>query len=139
MAEEFHDDRESVRDEDVLLRRIDPDNHLVEDESGTGRRLSTGAFKNTKRTNSMSVNIGKFLAQPTDALRGSEGHFLVAFTAGFVRHDLNPSQGVTHTPADSDRSHGDVWGNKNSKTGVREPLRQEANRNWIVRPPNLAT
>lgn len=131
------DDPATVPDEEQLLRRIDPDYHMVEDETGTGRRLSTSAFRNTKGTNSMSVNIRKFLQQPTDALRGYEGRYLVAFTAGFVR-SLTPPQGVTHTPTQNDLSHGDVWGRKTSRSGVLEPLRQEANRNWIVGPPDLA-
>lgn len=138
MAQEFQDDRNTIRDGDRLLRRIDPNYHLVEDASGVGRRLSTGAFKNTKHTNSMSVNLQKLLARPTDALLGYEGHYLVAFTAGFVR-GLRPPQGVTHAPTQGDPSHGEVWGSKNSKAGVLEPLRQEANRNWVVMPPDLAT
>jgi len=135
MADELPDDPENIPDEEVLLRRIHPV-YLVENKERTGRRLSTAAFKNTTGTNSMSVQIKRFLDQAIDALRGFDGQFLVSFTAGFVR-GLNPRQGVTHCPTPDDDSHGDVWGAK-PKGGVKEPLRQEASQNWIVRPSDLA-
>lgn len=129
-------DDPGIEDEDRLLRRINPEHHLVPDESGYGRRLSSGAFGDSSRgAKALSVSIEKFLNSPQDALRNYQGHFLVAFTAGFAR-GLTPKQGIAHTPTREDYSHGDVFG---KKTGpVKDQLREEANKNWIVAPSDLA-
>lgn len=139
MPDEFNNDPMRVPDDDVLLRRIHPIHHLIEDEESGGRRLSSGAFSNTTKPvkmNCMSISQQKLLGNPLEALNGHEDHFLVSFKAGFVRQ-LSPPQGVTHSPTNDDPAHGDVWGRKTSKTGVLTPLKDEANKNWIKAPPDL--
>ena len=118
----------SISDSENLLRRIDPEHHIVPDGKG-GVRLSSAAFSNTTGTNEMSVHISSKLASQTDTLKSFPDFYLISFTALTAR---KLSQGVIPDPLPRDLSHGEVCGDKPKK--IQRQFIQ--NSTWIISPPS---
>lgn len=124
-------DDPSISDSENLLRRINPDYHIVPDGKG-GMRLSTAAFSNSHGTDEMSVNISSKLTSPTDTLKSYPNFYLVSFTALTAR-ELH--QGVIPDPSPQDSSHGEVCGNKTKS--IQKKFIEKSK--WIKSPPSHST
>lgn len=106
-------DEDQIKAEDTIIRRINPDHHVVWDENRGRNRVSSKAFTPSSGENDgMSVDV--------EALIIADGHdpkeyvttpvFIgsVAFSAGVARAlDLR----VGYDPIPKNPYHGEVWGN----------------------------
>lgn len=123
-------DDDGIAREDLLLRRIDADHHIIE-ENGV-KRLSSGAFDDSSNDGAMSVALQRLLENPQNALYGYPDMFLVSFSAGFAR---DQQQGVERDPLDSDHAHTCMFtkNRKNRSKGVKRLLVRSCR--WVVSPP----
>lgn len=106
-------DAPDIANEDILLRRIIPSEHLVPDGNTGQLRLSTKAFSPSSEENGgMSVDIEKFIIaanlDPKTFVTSPRFSGSVQFTAGSAR-----SAGllVGKDPLPENPYHGEVWGN----------------------------
>lgn len=123
MATKYFDDRDSISDDERLLRRV----HLsliVEGQDGTAK-VSTAAFRDQE----LSVNIESMMLEagrtPADALKNNPNDLLVSITARVCREN---DQLVSPDPVPTEPAHGYVFGKKGKP--VQRRLRDSAE--WIV-------
>lgn len=111
-------DEDDIQPDDLLIRRIDPNQHLAWDDDRKCNRVSTKAFQaSTKLESGMSVDVEKLIAADghdaktwvtTPRYRGS-----VSFVANAVRQ---LGLRVGYEPVEEDGTieanpyHGEVWG-----------------------------
>jgi hypothetical protein len=105
-------DHNEILNEDVLIRRIDPVQHVVPDENRGGKRISSKAFQpSSSPTGGMSVDIERLIVESgqdskqfvtTPKFTGS-----VAFAVGVAR---SASLLVGFDPLEDNPFHGEVWG-----------------------------
>jgi hypothetical protein len=103
-------DDASIADEATLWRRIHPDSWQLNPDTGE-YRLTSGAFQNYPKTNSMSVGLAAEMEGPEVILKGHDGYGVAAFTAGHARHLCN--QAVARDPEPGQPWHALVIGEKN--------------------------
>jgi hypothetical protein len=119
---EYKDDP-SIRDQDDLWRRIQPE-WIIFDEALGRNRPSSAAFQDSSDGTAMSVDLAKLRSGTAEALASYPGHGLASFTAGFARRDCR--QGVDHTPEEGGYdAHASVWGDK--PKSVRNRFAKAAN------------
>lgn len=128
-----HDDPD-IDDADGLLRRIDPDNHVVWDKNLGCHRLSSGAFSESSTPNGgMSVELEKLMQTAGhDPLSGlSAGWGLVRLIAGELRK-MNCLVGSNPLPENP--YHGEVW-NPNRKGGK---IKVRENYTWVKKADRIS-
>jgi len=121
-----HDDPD-IGDDDGLLRRIDPDYHVVEDKNLGCHRLSSMAFSETSVPNGgMSIDLEQLMqADGHDPLDGlDEGWGLVRLIAGQLRQQ---NCLVGSDPLPTNPYHGEVW-NPNGRGGK---IKVQDNYTWV--------
>ncbi|WCL54405.1 hypothetical protein [Gimibacter soli] len=103
-------DDDSIEADDLIIRRIDPENHLVYDENLQTNRLSSQVFSPSSG-GGMSVDIEKLItatgSMPEEYVVTPKWKGAVQFTAGAAR-DVELMVGLD--PLDSNPCHGEVWG-----------------------------
>jgi hypothetical protein len=108
-------DDPTIRDEELLLRRVRPDCYVVDKNMGI-RRLSSGTFDDSKDGSPLSVLLTSVLAATgrtkEDALQGYAGYGLAEFSAGLARQC---NQRVARTPLEEEPAHASVIGKKTKK------------------------
>lgn len=114
----------SIADEIILWRRIHPEQVALGENNEP--RPSSAAFRNTKNTSGMSVNIANE-STVQDTMSGCDGFFLVEFEVSFVR-GLN--QGVVRRPQTDNPAHAEVTGSKSKS--IRNKF--SAGSRWVIRP-----
>ena len=119
-------DDPAIADDEILLRRLQPD-WIVPGDSGR-MRIASAAFKHEE----LSILFRSLLSQQrrsdSDALRDHPDNSLCSFTAGLAR-DLG--QGVVYdTQPPHDPAHGLVIGKK--RKSVANRLAREAS--WVIPP-----
>lgn len=117
MSVEPYDDFE-IDDDDPIIRRVDPDQHLVRDENSGEMRISSKLFSpSSGPLGGMSVDLLRLIEEAglhaqdfvtTPVFRGS-----ISFSAGSVREaglrvGRNPLVGIAGVP--DNPFHGEVWG-----------------------------
>jgi hypothetical protein len=126
MSPTVFEDNASIRDDEILFRRIHL-LHLVLDEDTGLARISSGAFKQRE----MSVNLESVLRLagkgPGACLIGYSNQRLSSIKAGAAR---SCNQAICHDPLPDELSHGLVYGNKNG----RIPDRLRALAAWALPP-----
>ena len=135
MVAEPYDDPE-IRNTDLIIRRVNPDQHLIFDENTKRRRISSKLFSPSsgprggmsvdipKLMERDGVDVRKFVTNPTYS--GS-----VCFFAGYSR---NVGLRVGRDPIEGNPYHGEVWGSENSSnrfTRSQKRALMEASR-WFV-------
>lgn len=140
MAPEPYDERE-IEGKDFIIRRVNPEQHVVPDED-TGRlRTSSKLFSPSSGPNGgMSVDLPRLIENngidpreyvTTPVFTGS-----VCFTAGIVR---NTGLRVGYDPIADNPYHGEVWGpverpNKFSRSQKRALANSAV---WFVELPGV--
>ncbi len=128
-----HDDA-AIEPESILIRYIDPENHLVPDENIGGRRVGSNAFHATSKDPDygMSVDIGQLLVEANRELgsRVKPGFGAVGLRVGDVR--TVAALKVGSDPLPENEFHGQVWGVKNK---VSKRLSRLAT--WVVSLPGV--
>ena len=135
-------DEEDIKGEDRIIRRIDPDQHVVWDDNRKCHRISSKAFQaSSVKNGGMSVDIEKLISDSgkdpyqfvtTPKFRGS-----VWWSASSVR-----GQGLSigYAPIEPDNPfHGEVWrigGNSNRFTKNQKSHLQNSAQ-WFVEIDNV--
>lgn len=126
-------DDDTLTADDFLLRRIDPDHHLVSTDAGY--RVTSAAFSesspNASKYGGMSVQVERLAADPLAQLPPDWG--LVKVRVGTLRAK-NYLVGVD--PVDGDDSHTCVWAAPLGKPGKKIPIK-EADYHWVVLPTKM--
>lgn len=135
MAEPYDD--EDILPDDVIIRRINPEQHMVWDQNEGRKRISSKAFSpSSGEYGGMSVDIEKLITA-----RGQDPKAFVTtpvftcsvwFTADNIR-GLGLKIGYEPTP--DNHAHGEVWGTNrpNRFTKAQQStLREQAQ--WYVAP-----
>jgi len=131
---------DKIKDEDRIIRRINPEYHVVDDRNYNCKRVSTKAFSpSSSKNGGMSVDILDLIEKAninpqefvtTPVFTGS-----VIFTAGEAR---GVQLIVGYHPIKDNPYHGEVWGsnepNKFSKSQKKALL---AKSKWFVELPNV--
>jgi hypothetical protein len=121
-------DDSTIANECRLFRRISAQYVTAE---GEHFRISSQAFNNSSDGSGMSVWLEDTMQElglsPADALVGHDHTWLVALTAGNMRHER---QGVVRTPEPAEPAHGEVLGSKASSRRGR--IRDQAT--WAISP-----
>jgi len=107
----------SIAGEDLVIRRVDPNQHLATDRTNGCKRLSTKLFSASSGDNEgMSVDIPSLMEQagvsPCQYVTNPKHVGSVVFTAGSARSALLM---VGHQPVPDNPYHGQVWAR--SETG----------------------
>lgn len=139
-------DEEAILAGDTIIRRINPDQHVVPDENRQVRRISSKAFnKSSGPKAGMSVDVeGLIIAagiNPRQYVTNPIFTGSVAFTAGDVRSlDLliGYEEIVSHPGVPDNPYHGEVWAkterksfSDSQKTGLASIAR------WYVEIPGV--
>ncbi len=126
--------------EGLLIRRIDPAQHLVHDENRNCTRISTKAFQPSSELNGgMSVDLNQLMqAASIDAAKfvTTPKHVgSVSFTAGAARSEKLL---VGYDPLEDNRYHGEVWGDtKPNKFSKAQSKALISACTWFVKIPNV--
>lgn len=130
-----HDDPR-IENDDWILRKIDPDKHIVYDpKSPTNYRVSSAAFSESSRNRSrhggMSIQIEKLVVDVVS---------LVGSGWGLLRIHVGSLRGqpylVGSEPLPGDVAHGNVWHPPAGKPG--KPLKiLHLNNEWLICPDLL--
>jgi hypothetical protein len=147
MAAEPYDEPD-IRDEDIIIRRVNPEQHIVPDENTGGQRTSSKLFTPSSEVNGgMSVDILKLIEQSViDAKKFVTTPVYicsVCFKAGAARTaglrvGYDPIKDVPNVV--DNPYHGEVWGpegkpNKFSR-GQKRALVEASE--WFVDLPGVA-
>lgn len=134
-------DHTEIAETDTIIRRIDPENHVVPDENRGCRRLSSKAYKPSSMPNGgMSIDIEKLIVQgghnPQTFVTTPKFTGSVAFTAAAIR---SAGLRVGYDPIPGNDCHGEVWGPKDKpnrfSNGQIKSLREAAT--WYVQIPDV--
>lgn len=111
-----HDDHD-IRDDDGLLRYVDPANHLAPDKNTGGWRISSGLFSESSYPGGgVSVDLERPMVEETGSnmtgLR-NPAFGIVRLITGDMRNKLGLKVGSD--PKDDNPYHANVWGTKNKK------------------------
>jgi hypothetical protein len=124
-----------IDDSDLLIRRVDPVQHVVYDENRGCRRISSKAFQPSGQINGgMSIDIEKLIVDggldPAVFVVTPKHRGAVAFSADAAR---TVGLRVGYDPVDGNPYHGEVWGGNrpNKFTGTQEKAIRAAAR-WYV-------
>jgi hypothetical protein len=130
-----HDHAEILQG-DLLIRRIDPQQHIVPDENRNCRRLSSKAFQpSSGEGGGMSVDIERLISDaglvPSEFVTSSPKHAgAVAFPASVPRAD---GLLVGYDPLPDNPYHAEVWGGDRPNrfsNGQRKAIAKSAQ--WFV-------
>lgn len=133
-------DEDKIDGKDRIIRRINPDQHVIWDENRNCNRISTKAFTPSSNLNGgMSVDIEALILEaeidPLEYVITPIFTGAVEFTASSAR---NLGLMVGYDPLQHNKYHGEVWGthrpNRFSKTQKRGL--SEAS-DWYVKLPNV--
>ncbi|WP_254693981.1 hypothetical protein [Sulfitobacter sp. D7] len=133
-------DEEDISPEAVIIRRIDPKQHIVWDENNQCHRISSKAYSPSSGDyGGMSVDIeAKIIAagvEPAEFVTTPVFTGSVQFSANSIR---NLNLWIGYEPVDDNPHHGEVWGNPRPNkftNGQKRGLRQEAT--WYVQLENV--
>lgn len=108
-------DEHDISDDDIIIRRVSPKEHIVSDQNTGRRRLSSKAFKaSSGAEGGMSVDIKKLIDRA-----GVDAHTFVTtpvFT-GSVSFLASQIRGLAlwigYEPVQGNAYHGEVWRNPN--------------------------
>lgn len=105
-------DHDEIANDDFLIRRIDPKQHVVQDDNLNCRRLSSKAFQpSSEEGGGMSVDIEKLIQSdgldPPTYVASPKYMGSIRFTAGAARA-VNLLVG--YDPLPENPYHGEVWG-----------------------------
>jgi len=120
----------AIADNCGLLRRINPQLHVIPDKNTGQRRLSSGAFRDPRMSvdaECLLIALGK---THSFSLRGYENFYLVRIRAGFAR---GHGQQVEHRPIVGNDFHTEVIGKKPQP--ICRALRDNAE--WVVPPGGI--
>jgi len=128
--------RESIADEDWLLRRILDQPERMWTRKGGVLRPSSAALKPSSGDQGLSVDVRRLLVDPADpasALGDREADGLVEFQAATPRA---AGLDVIHTPLPDRYSHGDVVGFERLEKVVEKRFRRELAKAvvWVKQP-----
>lgn len=101
-----------VSDEDILFRRIHPD-QVIHDKNTGELRPSSGAFKDHEMSVDIESKLAVYGLDWNFTLRNHPGYSLVRLTAGTAR---SCGQMVTYLPLSDNPAHGTVTGRKTQGT-----------------------
>ncbi|MGK9042774.1 hypothetical protein KXS05_20605 [Rhizobium sp. SA279] len=133
-------DHEEIDNDDFLIRRIDPRQHIVQDDNLNCRRLSSKAFQpSSEDGGGMSVDIEKLILadgiDPATYVTSPKYVGSIRFSAEAAR---SASLLVGYDPLSDNPYHGEVWGenkpNRFSRTQQRAICTAS---NWLVQIPNV--
>ncbi|MGH0263279.1 hypothetical protein NKY45_17595 [Sinorhizobium meliloti] len=128
-------DHPEIADEDTLIRRIDPSQHVVHDENRNCMRLSSKAFQpSSEEGGGMSVDIEKLMigdeVEPAAYVTNPKYLGSIRFPAGAARAE---KLRVGYDPLPENPYHGEVWGetrpNRFSRTQQKAICGAS---NWLV-------
>ncbi len=129
-------DNPTIADSSLLIRHINPEEHVVPDENLGGRRIGSNAFSATSGDpdHGVSVDLGQLLEEQGLALSAMVPHQFgaVSLKVGDVR---SLSLAVGSDPETFNEFHGQVWGVKNS--GLRRRLHNLVI-GWVRELPDVA-
>lgn len=128
MAGKAVQDDRTIRDEDLLWRRVPPWHFFFDDNLGRDRP-SSAAFDDDPDGHPMSVILASETAGPESVLEGHEGFALAGLT---VREVRSCGLGVIRDPLPKEPAHALVVGRKTKS--VRSRLARAAS--WVVSPPS---
>lgn len=128
---------EDIQPDDGLLRYIDPDYHLADDENRGGKRLSSAAFSESRGPHAPYGGLSVDLENLMNEAGVSYSERTPDETWGVVRLNASDVRGigclVGRDPIDADPQndveenlqHGEVW-------GIQKKLRKTKNKNAIL-------
>lgn len=126
-------DDDSLTADDFLLRRIDPNHHLVPTDAGC--KVTSAAFSesspNVSKYGGMSVQVERLAADPLAQLPPGWG--MVKFRVGTLRAK---DYLVGVDPVDGDDSHTCVWAAPKGKPAKKVPIKP-ADYEWVVLPTKM--
>lgn len=125
-------DDESIKDDDGLIRHINPEYHVIDDRNMGRKRLSTAAFSGSNKPPfGMSVNLERLMYEAgldPLAMLPSSSYGAVRLVAGEMR-ELGHMVGSTPLP--NNPYHGEVWSinrGRKAKMSIMEKC------TWIKKP-----
>ncbi|QUS56359.1 hypothetical protein [Pseudovibrio brasiliensis] len=129
-------DEDEIIENDRIIRRINPEQHIVTDLNRNCRRISTKAFSpSSEPTYGMSVDIEKLILNaglvPTEFVTTPTYTGSVSFAAQDIR---NTDLIVGYEPIADNPYHGEVWAKENKqrfKNSQKKQLLRAAE--WYVR------
>ncbi|UIY25900.1 hypothetical protein LZK76_10915 [Rhizobium leguminosarum] len=133
-------DHEEIANDDLLIRRIDPKQHVVPDENLNCRRLSSKAFQpSSHEGGGMSVDIQKLIESEglDPAIYTTSPKYLgsIRFTAGAARA---ANLLVGYDPLPENPHHGEVWGeNRPNRFSRTQQKAICAASTWLVSVPGV--
>jgi hypothetical protein len=129
-------DEVAITSDQLIIRRINPDQHIIQDDNRNCRRISTKAYQPSSEPNGgMSVDIEDLITKsgqdPISYVTNQVFIGSVSFTAETIR---STGLRVGYDPLPANLYHGEVWGpdirpNKFS-AGEKRALLQSAT--WYV-------
>ena len=129
-------DHEEISNDDVLVRRVNPAQHVVQDNNKGCKRLSSKLFQPSSIENGgMSVDIKSLIeatgARPDEYVTTPIFHGAVEFSVSVAR---NNNLLVGYDPLPDNQCHGEVWGNNrpNRFSGGQTKALQR-NCSWLVK------
>jgi hypothetical protein len=131
-------DEKAIAPDDLIIRRIDPFQHIVTDENRKCRRISSKAFS-PSTNGGMSVDIEKLILaaglDPRQYVTTPKYIGSVAFSAGSARA---AKLFVGYDPLPENPFHGEVWGNPRPDrfTGTQKKKLAAASE-WYVQIPGV--
>lgn len=141
-------DEHDISNDDVLIRRIDPTQHLSWDDDRQCSRVSTKAFQASKKSRSgMSIDVEKLIQKdgidPLKWVTTPRFRGLVWFLAGLVR---NLGLRVGYEPVVGDGAveanpyHGEIWGPAEKPYKITQSQQKQIHAavEWYVELENVA-
>ncbi|WP_300395131.1 hypothetical protein [Henriciella sp.] len=134
-------DENEIEADDIIIRRIDPNEHIVPDDNTGGERISSKAFSaSSGDEGGMSVDVEKLIVadgvEPMDFVTTPRFTGSVYFIAESIRErELM----IGYEPIEGNPYHGEVWRSPNGGRFTRaqkKALRETAE--WYVELPGVA-
>lgn len=140
VAQQLPFDDDEIENDDQIIRRINPDHHIVFDSNRNCYRVSSKAFSPSSGENGgMSVDLPKLITEA--GISVEEFITTPTFTASVIfKAEVVREVGllVGKTPQENNPYHADVWGqNKPNRfsNGQKKALQRSAE--WLVNVPNI--
>lgn len=134
-------DEEDIDDNDTIIRRVNPEQHVIPDENTGQRRISSKLFSPSSSPNGgMSVDILKLIEasgqEATDFIRTPPFIGSVAFSASSARE---VGLRIGYDPIPDNPFHGEVWGSpgrpQRFSQSQKRALQQAST--WFVEIPGV--
>jgi hypothetical protein len=133
-------DEDQINGEDKIIRRINPDQHVVWDDTRKCKRISTKAFSpSSKKNGGMSVDIEALILQ---AGKDPQEYVITPVFIGAVSFSADSARDlgllVGYDPIPKNEYHGEVWGrNKPNRFSRSQKRGLNQASEWYVQLPDV--